>query len=82
MILSTKPTVVYTATKKEKITLKIWNIRKEESTYILNNEATLMANCGGKCENAHRIIDVKLDESETIELSSIDENSIEVELCN
>ena len=48
MILSTKPTVVYTATKKEKITLKIWNIRKEESTYILNNEATLKANCGGK----------------------------------
>lgn len=78
MILTTTPTVIYTAKKAEKVTLKFWNIRKEESTYILNDESTLMINCGGKSKNAHRIIDVKLVNGETIELSAIDKDSIEV----
>jgi len=80
MILTTTPTVIYTATKSEKVTLKFWNLKKAEGAYVLNDESTLMANCGGKCENAHRIIDVKLQEGDTIELSSLEEDSIEVVL--
>lgn len=82
MILTTTPTVIYTATKKETITLNFWNIRKSESTYILNGESTLMGNCGEKSDDADRIIDVKLNEGDVIELSSLEENSIEVILVN
>lgn len=82
MILTTKPTIVYTALKDETITLNFWNLRKIESTYTLNGEDVTLADCEGKIKDAHHVREIELKASETIEINSKEENSIEVEICN
>ena len=80
MILTTTPTVIYTAEKNEKVTLNFWNLRQAESTYYLNGEDVTLANCGEKTDDFYYVRVIKLTEGETIELNSLDENSIEVEI--
>lgn len=78
MILKTQTTVIYTASKDETVTLNFWNLKKTESTYVLNGEETTLADCGGKIKYVHHVREIDLKSSEKITISSKEENSIEV----
>lgn len=78
MILKTQPTVIYTASKDETVTLNFWNLKKTENTYVLNGEETTLADCGCKIKEVHHVREIDLKRSEKITISSKEDNSIEV----
>lgn len=82
MIVTTTETVIYTAIQDVTVTLNFWNLKRTESTYVLNGEETMLADCGGKIKYAHHVRVIELKVGEVIELSSEIENSIEVIICN
>ncbi len=80
MILTTENKIIYTASKIETVIVKVWNIGKGISQYSLNNIDYVVDVCGERLEDPHQVIELELNEGETIKASSLEKNTIEIEM--